>query len=317
MKIAVLVLGHKNPHQIARLINTLADDRIDVYVHIDSKAGFPIDDIKQNIIKTQVYFASKRYNVNAYSMDSVYAILGLINLAKEHGEYQYYYLLSGQDYPIKSIKQLISFLDYSYPKPFIDCIELDAINENWVYYGFAKKTNYFPKYKNWIYNSISVIPNTNLKILLKYLLVGPVKVFELVLPSPYKKLNKQIRMFGGSEWWALSDICIEDIQNWINRYPKQFKCLAHTGSPDESVFQTVLMNTGCSKLVELRTTYGWQNCLTYANFSGIYNEKKSYGSPYILTTADYEGLMSLDKYIARKFDEKVDCEILTLLDKIL
>ena len=36
-KIAILILAHKNPHQLARLITCFNDCRYDIYIHIDKK----------------------------------------------------------------------------------------------------------------------------------------------------------------------------------------------------------------------------------------------------------------------------------------
>ena len=38
MDIAYLILCHKNQNQVTKLINTLSNDNVDFYVHIDKKA---------------------------------------------------------------------------------------------------------------------------------------------------------------------------------------------------------------------------------------------------------------------------------------
>ena len=37
MKLAILMLCHKKPKQINKLIDALLDDDIDIYIHVDKK----------------------------------------------------------------------------------------------------------------------------------------------------------------------------------------------------------------------------------------------------------------------------------------
>ena len=43
MRIAVLILLHKNPVQAKRLISVLQHDDIDIFIHIDKKCDFDKD----------------------------------------------------------------------------------------------------------------------------------------------------------------------------------------------------------------------------------------------------------------------------------
>lgn len=56
-----------------------------------------------------------------------------------------------------------------------------------------------------------------------------------------------------------------------------------------------------------------QNCKTYAYFSG--KGKPFKGHPYIFTKDDYETIVKLPHFFARKFDETIDSQILDLIDK--
>ncbi len=55
MKIAFLILCHKNPVQINYLIDTLDDKDVDFYLHIDKKSNI-INEIKK---KDNIYFLDK------------------------------------------------------------------------------------------------------------------------------------------------------------------------------------------------------------------------------------------------------------------
>ena len=108
MKIAYLVLCHKNPNQIERLIKQLSSDNVDFYLHIDKK----VSDIKLKP-KDNVYYVDEkdRVDVQWASISMVYATIALIKKALcSNIKYDYYFLISGQDFPIKSNKFIESFL---------------------------------------------------------------------------------------------------------------------------------------------------------------------------------------------------------------
>lgn len=56
-------------------------------------------------------FTINRYSVGLYQFSMVEAEKELIRTAAEHGDYQYFVLLSGQCYPIKSLDYICNFLE--------------------------------------------------------------------------------------------------------------------------------------------------------------------------------------------------------------
>lgn len=61
--------------------------------------------------------------------------------AKEHEiKFDYYYLLSGQDYPLISINAMLKALQEVYPEPFIDCTPWSE--DNWIGSG-SKQCSWF------------------------------------------------------------------------------------------------------------------------------------------------------------------------------
>nr|AIA84221.1 CAZy families GT14 protein [uncultured Clostridium sp.] len=104
MRIGFIMLCHKNPEQINRLIAKLSEfSEADVYIHVDLNHL----EIKNQIIKQKnVYLVSEEcsYHIQWGSVDIVKATLQLIREVRDSGvKYDYVWLLSGQDYPICSI----------------------------------------------------------------------------------------------------------------------------------------------------------------------------------------------------------------------
>ena len=123
--IAAMIMCHKNLEQVKRLTQTLSHPEIDIFVHIDSKCNedFPIT---ADALDGGLYFVEKRISGFLDDRSLIDITLSMIALAKDTEKqtskhYDYFILLSGQDYPIKNVSFIVKSLNESYPKPFIDC----------------------------------------------------------------------------------------------------------------------------------------------------------------------------------------------------
>lgn len=110
MKIAILIQCHKNPKQINLLLERLNHPDIDCYLHIDKKADFT-----DKIIHRENVFVlpdEQRVSVEWAQISQVTATLNLLNTAVAgiRGSYDYYWLISGQDWPLRSADKIVKFL---------------------------------------------------------------------------------------------------------------------------------------------------------------------------------------------------------------
>ncbi len=106
MKIAYLIMAHKDPAQIKRLVNSISDSG-DCFIHIDKKSNeLPFKNALENC--RGVTFMKKRIRVNwaAWSMVQVY--IELMELAyNSDKKYDRFVFLTGQDYPLMTNSQII------------------------------------------------------------------------------------------------------------------------------------------------------------------------------------------------------------------
>jgi hypothetical protein len=320
-KLAILLLAHKNQKQLERLITRLFNENIDVFIHLDQKWALTDKDITELLTASSknVFLCENRISGKLFEWSLVEATLELIKKAKQVEEekninYNYFALLSGQDYPIKSLDHILQLLNESYPKPFIDCTPYHPSNflkkrfksfslENKILIYFLR--NYKPDTLSKVINRIKKAPFYALFFILK-----------LFVPTPHAKLQKlNIKLYGGSQWWVLPDIVINKIhQEYFLNKSKIIDILSKTYGPDETFFQIMIMNSIFASLVELNDVmFKKQNCLTYAYFR---DEGKPFtGHPYILRAENYDLLSKLPHLFARKFDETIDAEVLDLIDK--
>ncbi len=106
MKVAYLLLAHKDPGQILRLVNSLGNTG-DFFIHIDKKTkATPF----YHYLSTcnNVIFTSKRHKVSWAGWSMIKGYMEALQLALNSDEnYDRFVLLTGQDYPLMSNKQII------------------------------------------------------------------------------------------------------------------------------------------------------------------------------------------------------------------
>lgn len=119
MKIAYLILCHKDPNHVNRLINALNSDDVFFYLHIDKKST-----IREEInIQDNITVLDNNVNVQWGSSNMILATMHLLQEASKE-KYDYLFLISGQDYPIYSNYDITCFLEKSYGKQFIHYFDL-------------------------------------------------------------------------------------------------------------------------------------------------------------------------------------------------
>ena len=281
MKVAFLMLCHKNPKQINLLLKALKHPQVDVFIHVDSKN----ENIREDIEKSDgVYLLPKKdcVDVQWAQFSEVKATLNLLNAAISKGGYSHCFLISGQDFPLKSIGEIVRFLNERKDENFIDCALIKR---------FEKRNDiYFPR---------MVIGRRIWQKILKGILVystgGWNQTFSII-----KRLKPaNVQYYFGSQWWCLNDAMVKWIYNFLENYPEYIKLFKHSLCPDECFFQTLVMNSPFAN-----TTKPYLHYIKW---------EKGKSSPKTLTTIDYEELKKAEKLIARKFDINVDAEIIERL----
>src|SRR5690606_21952914 len=116
MKQAFLILAHNEFEILERLVRVLDDPRFDIYIHFDKKSKEP------PVLKTKhsrLYILNNRIDVRWGDYSMVEAELILFEAATKRRNYKYLHLLSGVDFPIKSMDQIYDFFDTSKMQEFI------------------------------------------------------------------------------------------------------------------------------------------------------------------------------------------------------
>ena len=124
MKIAHLILTHKNPAQLERLIRALDHPGFDFYIHLDKKTdASPFLYLAQ---RKNVSFIQNRTPIYWAAFGTIQATLnGFREILPKEG-YDYINVISGQDFPLKSAAEIYRYIQQRQGKEFITCESIDG-----------------------------------------------------------------------------------------------------------------------------------------------------------------------------------------------
>lgn len=276
MRIAILILAHKNPNQLQSLVERL-QKKFDVYIHLDKGC-----DLRENMfVAYENVYCVKKYRTSWGSFNGILAPLELFEKAYEK-DYDYYLHISGQDLPIKSNQYIIDFLKENKDVSFLDYRQLPW--NVWGEDGGLGRIQYF-----WEHN----LGNSFID-LVKKLFIRIVRKMQFAFDI--KRKLPDIPFYGGANWVNLSKEAVTYLVNYIHEHPDYLNIFKYSVNADELWMQTILCNNDSLRLIN--------NGLRFIDWS----ESKG-GSPKTLTINDKEKIVHADDLFARKFDETVDNEI--------
>jgi hypothetical protein len=118
-----------------------------------------------------------------------------------------------------------------------------------------------------------------------------------------RRFPRAFSPFGGSSYWCLPRECIRHIYELTSRDRAFTRFFRYVDVPDEIVFQTIVLNSPFREMAV-------NDNLRYIDWKDA-----DAGSPAILRESDFGKLVSSPKLFARKFDVRVDGEVLNLIDQ--
>jgi hypothetical protein len=218
MKIAYLVMAHKNPQLLKSVVRTLSSEHSSFFIHIDRKSNIePFCGIEGE----RVFFSEKRVPVYWGEFSQVEAILLLLRQAMEKpNSYSYFVLLSGSDYPLRSAKYIHRFLEESHGSDFMDLVKMPAPGKPLSRINTLRFPSNMP------------IRRFAVRALAK---VG-------MAQRDYRKFLENMAPYSGGTWVLTRDTC-QYILKFVERNPRVTAFFRDTFAPDEALFHTILGNS--------------------------------------------------------------------------
>ena len=310
MIIVYLVLTHNNPLQTKRMIEKLTNTNSFFLVHVDKKSNHHI------FVKTLEDIANVTFippeqatDIKWGHISMVYATLLLLNTARTQFNFDgkgYCILLSGQDYPIKNNEYIQKFFYRNYGINYINFFTLtnwqdgiDRINAYNLHIENRDIFSCYPVVDKRFYRRNQIIQSV--KYITKSIIKRQIPNFKMFF---FKKryFPNFLNPYGGSQWWALPFDTIQKILVYLKAHPEYLEYHKFTKHPDEIFFQSIILALIDKGYIE--------NSLTLTDWK----RGKGNGSPRTFSYSDFEMLKDSRKLFARKFDMKVDKNILDKID---
>lgn len=321
-KSAILILAHKAPQQLARLVSRLQCDYFDIFIHVDSKSD--INPFHEAITEHNVIWIEKRINTRLMNFSLIDATMSLIESALSHGIYSYFILLTGQDYPIKSNLYIQTFLERNYPMDFIDMYSVEEAPKKGI-----KGVNHLGRYyfSQRLRDVLSRLVGvkffySNQGKFVRALAFIYDRIMTFLLYQPRKAIAKTLYTYSaGSHFWMLTESSVKlllDIYNQDNHLKQIFR---HVNVPEESYCQTVL-----SVKENLILPNEYHQILSPENhmdnpamrlIKWYEDGRPILYHPAIWRKKDIKFIMEAKALFARKFDNAVDDDVMDEIDRCI
>ena len=290
LSIGFILLTHRNPEQIYRLIahlNKMFNYPTIVCHHDFSKCDLSVDTLPKNIS-----FVRPHIETAWGEFSAVEAIIKAIKLMYESvNPPDWFILLSGADYPIKTAKQILDDFNSTEYDAYIHHEEIiyKVYKQN-VKMSVIWQILAYQRYCSYELFSVPFFKNFTIR------LEHP------LLTKPFLPFSNKFRCFAGGLWFCANQRAAEYIIEFHNQKNALASHYYHRMFVDESYFQTILANAPH---------------LNLKNDDYRYVDWSTQGAhPKTMVMEDLPHLLASSCHFARKFDIDVDSNILDQLDTI-
>lgn len=289
---AILITAYKNYSHLCDLVKFF-NNNFSIYIHVDKKSLITNEELELLRQYPNVKYTSKAYNINWGGINHLLAILHLSREALKDRSNKYFHLITGHDYPIKTVSEFSNFYDSNKDKDFME---------------------FFPlPYNPWPEGGLDRLSRYNL-----YDCIDGRSGWGELLIKRFSKIQKAIgfkrpfykgfpTLYGGSTYWSLRRKSLEYIFQYIDTNPKYIKRFKYSFCSEEIFFQTILLNSPL------------KDNIVNDNLRFIVWEKRNGNFPANLDNSDYQDIINSHALFARKFEYPVSEQLLddikTLLNK--
>lgn len=281
---AFLIEAHNNRTQLEKLFSCLDFESNDIFLHIDAKSQ-ELNDIQRYSFKHSNFIIVPSIEVNWGGFSQIEAELRLLEAATQKDHYIRYHLISGTDLPLVSQKEMHEFFD-------------SKVDVEFIHYDYKYSADLF-RNRMGLYHLLRDRISRNQKILVNVerITLAIQKIFGI---NRIRSLSMELGK--GANWFSITDTCARYIlekREWIKKTFKYTKCC------DEVFLQTIILNSPFKDkrfYDEREKRYGNMRLVDWKR-----------GNPYVYRKEDFNWLISSGYMFGRKFDEKIDPDIINMV----
>jgi hypothetical protein len=231
LKIAYLMLFHKDPQLLKRAIRMLSSVNCGFFVHIDSKSDFKEF---STISSENVSFCQPRVPVYWAEFSQIEATMLLVRQAlASSANFDYFVFLQGSTYPLRSGGYIQRFLEENRQSEFMNLVKMPAPG-----YPLSK---------------IEIVRYPSDKPIRRFVARGLAKLG--LARRDYRKYLRGLEPYSGHACWALSRNACQYVTEFVRTNPHFEEYFRNTFVPEESFFQTILGNSSLRSRIRKTPVY--------------------------------------------------------------
>jgi hypothetical protein len=289
MRHAIMIMAHKNTAFVTKIAKYFSDS-CDVFVHFDTKSHLVNEELNQLKNLPQVKAVLQQYDVNWGGTSVLECELWLLQYAIEHGEADYFHLISGQDYPIRPLDDFLKYFEEHSGQNYIQYTRLP--NRRWENNTFSRLQYFYPydwatshdNPRRWVREQVRLQKERGIK---------------RQLPMEFDHL------YGGSQWFSITREAADTLLRYTREQPSLLRRMWMTFAPEEFYVATVLVNL----IGEGSITQGNLRYIRWKNENG--------NRPANLGMEHFKYLCQNNCFFARKFERNISEDLLQNIDKYL
>lgn len=297
MKFAFIISAHNDPIHLKRMIESLPQQSV-FMVHIDAKSD--LQQFTSIIHDPRVHFAKRRTDVMWGSIGVVEAQMTLIRMALELHRQEpidYFFSLSGLDYPLWSNERIESYFTAQKGREFIVTLCMENQGEHAQLYREHRPFNY----KSWKYGSLG----SKFRVSLRHIVYG----LGFRKSLRFKAEGREYVLHKGSMWWAISPELAQLALSYWDEHPQYVRYFHDGFAPDETFIPTLTAHSDfASKAIQMKGKFVNLEGITPLTFIDYTNGIK------VFTEEDFQMLIDSDKIFCRKTITGPSDRLMDLID---
>jgi len=297
MKLAIVVLAHDRPAQLARLLSVLRHPDARAYLHLDRRVALePFTEALADADIGEVTWLS-RHATSWASPQLVDAALEGLRRSVADG-CDYFLLISGRDFPLRPVGEIVAFAEAAGSRSYVESFPLP--DPRWRLGGRDRTDFYTYTVRGRRETCVPRGEDTSHLNRKGRLLNAMLRLRGLGRPT--RRFPAYARPCGGSQWWNLSRAAAEHVLAFLDEHPDYRRYHEHSLAPDEIFFQSILAGTGFAERAEVV-----DDSLRFMRW------RRDESHPRVLGIDDLPAMLESEALFARKFDATVDDAVLARL----
>lgn len=227
LKHAIMIMAHQNIGQITDLVRYFKEDCY-LFIHIDTKSEITAEELDSLRKYEQVKWVGKKFSIHWGGYSILRCEIFLLKKALKECDADYFHLISGQDYPTRSLNRFLTYFEDIEGFNLVHYIHLP--NPKWERNTFSRFQYYYPY--DWVKHGKKSLP-----LIRKFVDFQKRHSIKRRIPDHFEHI------YGGSQWFSICKEAAVKLIDYTRKKPALYRRMWMTFAPEESYIATVLVNT--------------------------------------------------------------------------